>query len=89
MHHRFARRCTRAPNGVIPTGRRRRRQPSELLAEAVRGCQAQKPDFHPTYEWRHWLLGVVLVAKGDRDAALIEMERVTVVDGRQLELAPI
>ena len=23
-----------------------------------------------TYEWGHWLLGVVLLAKGDRDAAL-------------------
>jgi hypothetical protein len=35
------------------------------------------------------LLGVVLMAKADRDAALIEMERVSVVDGRQLALAPI
>ena len=46
-------------------------------------------DIHPTYEWGHRLLGVVLVAKGDRDAALIEMEGVNVVDGRQLGLAPI
>jgi hypothetical protein len=46
-------------------------------------------EIHPTYEWGHWLLGVVLVAKGDRDAALIEMEGVKVVDGRQLGLAPI
>jgi hypothetical protein len=40
-------------------------------------------------EWGHWLLGVVLLAKGDRDAALIETQRVNVVDGRQLGLAPI
>jgi hypothetical protein len=46
-------------------------------------------DIHPTYEWGHWLLGVVLLAKGDRDAALIEIERLNVVDGRQLGLAPI
>jgi hypothetical protein len=77
-------------NGVISTRRRRRRQHSELLrAEAVGACQAQRPDIHPTYEWGHWLLGVVLVAKGDRDAALIEMERVNVVDGRHLGLALI
>ncbi len=46
-------------------------------------------DIHPTYEWGHWLPGVVLLAKGDRDAALIEMEWVNVVDGRRLGLAPI
>jgi hypothetical protein len=77
-------------NGVISTGRRRRRQHSELFkAEAVGACQAQRPDIHPTYEWGHWLLRVVLVAKADRDAAVIEMERVNVVDGRQLGLVPI
>jgi len=46
-------------------------------------------DIHPTYEWGRWLLGVVLLAKGDRDAALIEMEGLNVVDDRQLGLAPI
>jgi hypothetical protein len=36
-------------NGVIFTGRRRRRQHSELFkAEAVGACQAQRPDIHPT-----------------------------------------
>lgn len=45
--------------------------------------------FNPTYERGHWFLGVVLVAKGDRDAALIEIEQVNVLDGRQLGLAPI
>jgi hypothetical protein len=77
-------------NGVIPAGRRRRRQHSELFkAEAVGESQAQGPDIHPAYEWGRWLLGVVLVAKGNRGAALIEMERVNVVDDRQLGLAPI
>jgi len=50
---------------------------------------AQRRDIHPAYERSHWLLGVVLVAKGNRDAALIEIERVNVLDGRQLGLAPI
>jgi hypothetical protein len=45
--------------------------------------------FNPTYERGHWFLGVLLVAKGDRDAALIEIERVNVLDGRQLGLAPV
>jgi hypothetical protein len=35
------------------------------------------------------LMSTVLLAKGDRDASLIEIERVNVVDGRQLGLAPI
>ena len=78
-------------NGVISTGRRRRRQHSELFkAEAVGACMpGAAADIHPTYEWGHWLLGVVLLEKGDRDAALIEMERVNVVDGRQLGLVLI
>jgi hypothetical protein len=77
-------------NGVISTRRRRRRQHSELLkAEAVGACQAQRSDIHPTYEWGHWLLGGSIGGKRRRDAALIEMERVNVVDGRQLGLALI
>jgi hypothetical protein len=59
-----------------------------LKAEAVGARQAQRPDIHPTYEWGHLLLGVVLAAKVHRDAALIEMERVNVVGGRQLRLVP-
>ena len=58
------------------------------LAEAE-SAMRRGLDIHPTYEWSHWLLGVVLLAKGDRDAALIEIERVNVVDGRQLGLALI
>ena len=49
---------------------------SGRLAEAE-SAMRRGLDIHPTYEWGHWLLGVVLVAKGDRDGALIEMERVT------------
>jgi hypothetical protein len=59
-----------------------------LKGEAV-GAARHRPDIDPTHEWVHWLLGVALVAKGDRGAALIEMQRVSVVDGRQLGLALI
>jgi hypothetical protein len=41
------------------------------------------------YERGHWFLRLLLVSKRERDAALIEIERVNVLDGRQLELAPI
>jgi hypothetical protein len=61
---------------------------SGRLAEAE-SAMRRGLDIHPAYEWGRRLLGVVLLAKGDRDAALIEMERVDVVDGRQLGLAPI
>ena len=46
-------------------------------------------DIRPTYEWGHWLLGLVLLARGDRDAALLEMQRVTSDDGQQSGLAII
>jgi adenylate cyclase len=44
-------------------------------------------DVRPTYDWGHWLLGLVLLARGDRDAALLEMQLVTSDDGRQSGLA--
>ena len=44
-------------------------------------------DIRPTYAWGHWLLGMVLLARGDRDAALLEMQQVTADDGRQSGLA--
>jgi TolB-like protein/Flp pilus assembly protein TadD len=46
-------------------------------------------DIRPTYDWGHWLLGLVLLARGDRDAALLEIQRVTSDDGRQTGLAII
>jgi TolB-like protein len=44
-------------------------------------------DIRPTYDWGHWLLGLVLLARGDRDAALLEMQRVMSDDGRQTGFA--
>jgi TolB-like protein len=46
-------------------------------------------DIRPTYDWAHWLLGLVLLARGDHDGALIEMQRVTGEDGRQSGLAMV
>jgi hypothetical protein len=48
-----------------------------------------RPTYVPLSRSADIHIGVVLLAKGDRDAALIEMERVNAVDGRQLGLAPI
>jgi TolB-like protein/Flp pilus assembly protein TadD len=44
-------------------------------------------DIRPTYDWAHWLLGLVLLARGDHDAALHEMQQITADDGRQAGLA--
>jgi tetratricopeptide (TPR) repeat protein len=46
-------------------------------------------DIHPTYEWGRWLLGLILLARGDRDAALHEMQQVTPDSGRQVGLAMV
>jgi TolB-like protein/Flp pilus assembly protein TadD len=44
-------------------------------------------DIRPTYEWGRWLLGLVLLARGDRNAALLEMQRLKVETARQSGLA--
>ena len=44
-------------------------------------------DIRPTYDWGHWLLGLILLARGNHDAALLEMQQVTAGDGRQGGLA--
>ena len=40
-------------------------------------------DIRPTYAWGRYYLGRVLLARGDRDAALLEMQQETVDEGRQ------
>ncbi len=40
-------------------------------------------DIRPTYAWGHYYLGRVLLARGDRDAALLEMQQETVDEGKQ------
>jgi tetratricopeptide (TPR) repeat protein len=44
-------------------------------------------DIRPTYAWAHWLLGVVLLARGQHQAAIQQMQQVTQDDGRESGLA--
>jgi TolB-like protein/Flp pilus assembly protein TadD len=44
-------------------------------------------EIRPTYGWGHYLLGLVLLERGDRDAALVEMQQETSDDGRETGLA--
>jgi TolB-like protein/Flp pilus assembly protein TadD len=44
-------------------------------------------DIRPTYAWAHFYLGLVLLARGDRDAALVEMQQETTDLGQQEGLA--
>jgi TolB-like protein len=39
-------------------------------------------DIRPTYAWGHYYLGRVLLARGDRDAALLEMQQETADEGQ-------
>jgi TolB-like protein/Tfp pilus assembly protein PilF len=44
-------------------------------------------DIRPTYGYGHYNIGVILLERGDRDAALIEMQQETIDDGKQQGLA--
>jgi len=44
-------------------------------------------DIRPTFTWAHYYLGLVLLARGDRDAALVEMQQETDDAGKQQGLA--
>jgi TolB-like protein/Flp pilus assembly protein TadD len=44
-------------------------------------------DIRPTYSWAHYFVGLVLLARGDRDAALVEMQQETSDFGQQQGLA--
>jgi len=44
-------------------------------------------EIHPTYSWGHFYLGLVLLERGDREAALIEMRQETVDQAQQAGLA--
>jgi TolB-like protein len=56
------------------------------LAEAE-AAMRRGLEIRPTYAWGHWLLGLVLLARGDRDAALLEMQRENVEDAQKSGLA--
>jgi TolB-like protein/Tfp pilus assembly protein PilF len=44
-------------------------------------------DISPTYGWQHYYLGLVLLARGDRDAAFIEMQQEITEEGKRQGLA--
>jgi TolB-like protein/Tfp pilus assembly protein PilF len=46
-------------------------------------------DIRPTFAWGHWNLGLVLLARGDHDAALAEMQQETADDGKLAGLAMV
>jgi TolB-like protein len=46
-------------------------------------------DIQPTYAWGHYYLGRVLLARGDRDAALVAMQQETVDEGQRAGLAMV
>jgi TolB-like protein/tetratricopeptide (TPR) repeat protein len=56
------------------------------LAEAE-AAQRRLLDVHPTFAYGHNYLGLVLLARGDQDAALREMQRETTADGMLQGLA--
>jgi hypothetical protein len=56
------------------------------LAEAEAALRTG-PDIRPTYARGHSLLGLVLLARGDPDVALLEVQQVPTDDGRQAGLA--
>jgi tetratricopeptide (TPR) repeat protein len=46
-------------------------------------------DIRPSYAWGNYYLGRVLLARGDRDAALVGMQQETVDEGQQAGLAMV
>jgi tetratricopeptide (TPR) repeat protein len=44
-------------------------------------------DIRPTYGYGHLILGLILLARGDRDAALLEMQKETIDEGKRQGLA--
>jgi len=46
-------------------------------------------DIRPTFVWAHYFLGLVSLARGDRDAALLEMQQETTDEGKRQGLATV
>ncbi len=44
-------------------------------------------DIHPTYPWAHWYLGPILLARDDREGALLAMQQEATEGARQAGLA--
>ena len=50
-------------------------------------AQRRVLDIRPTYAWSHFFLGEILLARGNRDAALVEMQQETSEESKQGGLA--
>jgi TolB-like protein/Flp pilus assembly protein TadD len=44
-------------------------------------------DIHPTYPWAHWYLGPILLARDDREGALLAMQQESTEGARQVGVA--
>jgi TolB-like protein/thioredoxin-like negative regulator of GroEL len=60
----------------------RRRHLTEAEAEIRRVL-----DIRPNYDWAHYELGVLMLARGDRDGALVEMQQETAENAKEPGLA--
>jgi TolB-like protein/Flp pilus assembly protein TadD len=58
------------------------------LAEAE-AANRRLLDIRPTFTWGHNYLGLVLLARGNRDAALVEMQQEPIDEGKQQGLAMV
>jgi TolB-like protein/Tfp pilus assembly protein PilF len=68
-----------------------------FLLSVIQGCRGHWPEaetamrrvleMRPTYAWAHYYLAVVLLMRGDRDSALVEMQRETADIGKRQGLA--
>jgi TolB-like protein/Flp pilus assembly protein TadD len=67
---------------ILTMAQMRRDHLSEAEAAARRAL-----DIRPTYPWSHWYLGQILLARGDRDAALLAMQQEETEGSRQVGLA--
>jgi tetratricopeptide (TPR) repeat protein len=58
------------------------------LAEAEAALR-RALEIRPTFPWAHWLIGLVTLWRGDRDGALLEIQKEPTDDGKQIGLAMV
>ncbi len=56
------------------------------LAEAEAAAR-RALEIRPTFPWAHWMIGIVTLSRGDRDGALLEIQKEPTDDGKQIGLA--
>jgi tetratricopeptide (TPR) repeat protein len=58
------------------------------LAEAEAAAR-RALEIRPTFPWAHWLIGLVKLWRGEREGALLEMQKEPTDDGRQIGLGMV